>query len=328
MQKRQSLTRVEREFIELWVRTGRSYRFMGRQLKRDHTVILREVHRNSGEQLWYTAAGAERIRDRRRHKQRRRKIDHHPELKAYIVNKLVHERWSPQDIAGRLKTHQDCYFKISHESIYDWIYTGNGQYEGLYHYLHYKQSKRTPRYTRKTQKQSRITGRISIHERPKIVDTKQRFGDWETDTMVFSKQKPCLSVHYERKSKLVRIHRMNNRSADETLRAITSSIESLSQGHFETITFDNGLEGAQHKDLRATHGVNTFFCDPYASWQKGGVENMNKWIRRFFPRSTEMNDLSQNDILAVQELLNNKPRKSLDFFTPNEVLQQWSTSGA
>ena len=146
--------------------------------------------------------------------------------------------------------------------------------------------------------------------------------------MVFSNQSECLSVQYERKSKLVRISKLLNRSAAETKNAITASIESLSQGLFHTITFDNGGEGAKHMDIAEQYNLTTFFCDPYASWQKGGVENMNKWIRRFLPRKTNMEQVTDDDIHTIQEILNNKPRKSLNFKTPNEILQQEIQSGA
>ena len=330
---REQITYVERMFIETWIRGKRSYRWIGKQLGRDHTVIMREVERNSGDHLAYTATGAEEIRRQRIAQHRLRKIDQYEELQIYIRKKMKEEYWSPQDIAGKLKNDEEALLHtngmtVSHESIYQWIYEGNGKLGGMYKYLHYKQRKRKPQYTRKQQKTPMIPCRTSIHDRPGIVEKKERFGDWESDTMVFSKQKECLSVQYERKSKLVRMHKLANRSAKETKEAITASIESLSQGLFKTITFDNGLEGAKHMDIANDYNINTFFCDPYASWQKGGVENMNKWIRRFFPRKTNMERVTDDDIHTIQEILNNKPRKSLNFKTPNEILHQELLSGA
>jgi len=294
---------------------------------------MREVKRNSGDHMPYTAAGAEAIRQQRIARNRGRRIDRHELLQAYIRKKLTEEYWSPMDIAGRLKECEEALLHtngvtVSHESIYQWIYEGNGQLGGLYQYLHYKQRKRKPQYKRKQQKTPKMQGRTSIHDRPGIVEERKRFGDWESDTMVFSKQQKCFSVQYERKSKLVRISKLLNRSAKETKEAITASIESLSQGLFHTITFDNGGEGADHMDIAKQYNIDTFFCDPYSSWQKGGVENMNKWIRRFFPRKINMDQVTDDEVHTIQEILNNKPRKSLGFKTPNEILQQEITSGA
>lgn len=332
-QSRTPLTYIERLFIETWIRGKRPYRWIGRQLGRHHTVIMREVRRNSGRCLPYTAQDAEQIIQQRLYSTRRRKIDRHEKLRAYIVHKLIKERWSPQDIAGRLKirdesTHYTDGMTVSHESVYQWIYEGNGRIGGLYTTLHYRQRRRQPRYRRKHHHMPRIPDRTSIHDRPGIVQDRKRFGDWESDTMVFSKQSACLSVQYERKSRLVRMHKMFNRSANETREAITASIDSLSQGLFKTITFDNGVEGARHMDIAHEYALQTYFCDPYASWQKGGVENMNKWIRGFLPRTTNMEEITDDDIHTIQELLNNKPRKSLHFNTPNEILQQEILSGA
>lgn len=317
---------MERQYIEIWMRHKLSYREMARRLKRCHSIIVREVHRNSSVHIPYTAGEAERITAQRKRRSRRRKIDRYPQLARYIVQKMTQDYWSPGDIAGRLhNVHEQIQtdgIRISHESIYHWIYTGNGKQYGLYPYLHYKRPHRRYRHVRKKRLFTGIPERISIHERPEIVHRKIRFGDWESDTMVFSKQPECLSVQYERKSKLVRIHRMNNKSADETHAALSLSIESLSQGLFKTITFDNGLEGVRHTDIRDTFALDTYFCDPYASWQKGGVENMNKWIRRFLPRQITMRTLSDDDITIIQERLNNKPRRSLGYRTPNELLQQ------
>jgi len=162
---------------------------------------MREVKRNSGDHMPYTAAGAEAIRQQRIARNRGRRIDRHELLQAYIRKKLTEEYWSPMDIAGRLKECEEALLHtngvtVSHESIYQWIYEGNGQLGGLYQYLHYKQRKRKPQYKRKQQKTPKMQGRTSIHDRPGIVEERKRFGDWESDTMVFSKQQKCFSVQY------------------------------------------------------------------------------------------------------------------------------------
>ncbi len=138
--------------------------------------------------------------------------------------------------------------------------------------------------------------------------------------MVFSKQKTRLSVHYERKSRYVLIHRLSNGSADETEQALTKSIELFPQPIWKTITFDNGGEGAHHMKFRHTFNLETYFCDPYASWQKGGVENSNRIIRRFLPLKTDMTNITQERIYEIQQKINNTPRKILNYQTPQEVM--------
>jgi IS30 family transposase len=211
---------------------------------------------------------------------------------------------------------------VSHETIYQYIYTGNGRFSGWYHYLRRGQRYRQPRQQRKRRK-PKIPQRISIHDRPGEINTRQRYGDWETDSMVFSKQKDRLSVQYERKSQLVRIHKVQNGSAQATLDALRDSVESLPSAVWQSCTFDNGTEGVQHLQLTQDYGIPTYFCDPYASWQKGGVENMNGLIRQYLPRSTNLSTTTDAVIQRIEDRLNNRPRKGLNYKTPNQVIQSY-----
>lgn len=167
-----------------------------------------------------------------------------------------------------------------------------------------------------------ITERLSIHQRPEVVGERAKYGDWESDSVIFSKQKFALSVQSERKSKLIRMHKVANKTAEETKYALIKTVESLPIEMFKTITFDNGGEGAKHMEIKKEYGVETYFCDPFASWQKGGVENANKLIRHYLPRSTDLSQLTDRDIYDIQEKLNNRPRKCLGYQTPNEVINK------
>ncbi|MFH1048224.1 MAG: IS30 family transposase [Patescibacteria group bacterium] len=213
--------------------------------------------------------------------------------------------------------------KISHESIYQYIYTSPyGNY--LYHYLRYKNApKRQKRYARKPQK-SFIPERISIHDRPEIINTRERFGDWESDSEIFRKQKSALSVQHERKSLLVRLRKVADRGSEETLEALRATIESLpTKDLVKSITFDNGGEGAGHFKIRDEYGITTYFCDPYKSWQKGGVENSNGLIRQYLPRTANLDMMTEDMIYEIQEKLNDRPRKKLNYSTPNEVINSY-----
>lgn len=327
----QRLTLYEREKIQYWRRTKLPIRQIAKLLRRDHSVIVRELQRNKSPHSAYAASVAQRVADRRGRTTNVHKLQKYPVLHDYVERQL-HEGWSPEEIAGRLHHDppielRDARYRVSYESIYRYIYDGEGRYEGWYHRLRRKQAKRRRRCGRKPKK-VHIPERISIHDRPAIVDAKERIGDWESDTMVFRKQKTALSVQYERKAMCVRLAKIRDRSAPITTEAITASIASLPQELWKTITFDNGGEAAEHTRLRDAYGIDTYFCDAYASWQKGGVENINGLIREYLPRSTDLSTLTDRDITAIQEKLNNRPRKTLNYRTPNEIMNGYLQSGA
>lgn len=223
-------------------------------------------------------------------------------------------------IAGKMKVEKRKR-TISRESIYHYIYHRDGRYEGLHKYLRQGQPKRRSLPSRKRAKLS-LPERVSIHLRPEYVAERKRYGDWESDSMIFSKQKTILSVQSERKSKLIRMHKAPNKSADETKEAIVKTAESVPKELFLTLTFDNGTEGAKHTELRTEYGVKTYFCDPFASWQKGGAEHANKLIRQYLPRNTDLSKLTDRDIHEIQEKLNNRPRKCLNYLFANEVINK------
>lgn len=312
-------TFFERQKLEYLLRTKQSLRKISKVMRRTHTILSREIRRNGISRVRYRADTAQRLSGKRKHQQHRGKLDKYPELKAYVVDKLKDE-WSPDVIAGKLKL-EGRKETISHESIYHYIYEKNGRYEGLYKYLRQSKVKRQKRYSRKHGK-LRIPERKSIHERPEYVNERKRYGDWESDSVIFSKQKTALSVQSERKSKLIRMHKVSNKTAEETKYALIKTVESLPSELFKTITFDNGLEGVKHVEIKKEYDVETYFCDPFASWQKGGVENANKLIRHYLPRSTDLSKLTDRDIYDIQEKLNNRPRKCLNYFSPNEVINK------
>lgn len=310
----------ERQKLEYWLRTKQSLRAIAKIMRRDHSVLVRELKRNGdGDRKKYRADTAQRLCEKRRYKRHKGKLDKYPELKEYVINGLKKE-WSPDVIAGKLKE-EAAEQTISHESIYHYIYHKDGRYEGLYQYLRQGKQKRQKQRQRKTYKLP-IPERISIHLRPEYIGERKRYGDWESDSVIFSKQKTVLSVQIERKSKLIRMHKVANKSAEETANALTKTAESVPIDLFKTITFDNGTENVKHTDIKREYGVETYFCDPFASWQKGGVENANKLIRHYLPRNTDLSKLTDRDIYEIQEKLNNRPRKCLNYISPNEVINR------
>jgi transposase, IS30 family len=321
-----NLTNHERQMLQYWLRTKKSLRDIAKVMRRTHSVLSKEINKNGcGDRKKYRADTAQKKCEKRKHEKHKGKLDKYPELKKYVEERLL-EDLSPEQIAGELKEYPPPELKnlsISHESIYYWVYEKSEKYKQLYKHLRTHRKKRCGHGKRKAHKTS-IPERVSIHDRPGAVAEKVRFGDWESDTVEFSKgkQNPYLSVQYERKSQLVRIHKLKNKSAEETKEAVIKTAESVPREMFKTITFDNGTEGVKHVDLREMYDIQTYFCDPLSSWQKGGVENMNKLIRQYLPRTTNMHEITDEDIQIIQERLNNRPRKGLNYLSPNEFIQK------
>jgi IS30 family transposase len=320
-----NLTFFEREKLQWLFKSKQSLRNIAKVMQRDVSVISREVQRNSSGRKKYRADVAQRLWEKRRHTKHAGKLEKHPELRIY-VEEYLKEDWSPEQIAGELKKYPPkelVGLSISHESIYYWVYEKSEKYRMLHKHLRTHRKKRYKHGKRKSKKVN-IPSRISISERPKTIDDRFRYGDWESDTVEFSKGKknPYLSVQYERKSQLVRIHKMKDKTAQSTKEALIKTAESVPRELFKSITFDNGTEGTKHAEIKKMYDVETYFCDPYCSWQKGGVENMNKLIRQYFPRKSNMHEVTDQYVYAIQEKLNNRPRKGLKYLTPNQIIHK------
>lgn len=321
----QRITYFERQIIQSGLRVDKSVRAIAKSLGRDHKAILYEIKSHSGfPAREYCAEIAQRIANEKEAKKHRPKLAQfkHRALAKYVVGQLKKD-WSPEQIAGVLKRQTPPELTaetICLETIYQFIYEGEGRWLGLYQHLRRGRKKRQKRWARKTQKVL-IPERISIHLRPEEINEKVSVGHWESDTVEGKRTtKGNLSVQYERKLMLARLHKVPNKTADETEQAIRRSIDSLPEYFFKTITFDNGGEAATHLNLQKDFDLQTFFCDTYSSWQKGGVENLNGLIRQYLPKRTDISQLSHWQIYEIQERLNNRPRKTLNYLTPNQVL--------
>lgn len=321
------LTLYDRQKLQYWLRTKQSLRAIAKIMRKNHSVVSREISRNSCNRKKYRADVAQALSDQRRHGRRRCKLDKYPELKANIVDRLKDD-WSPEEIAGRLKASFSV-ATISHESIYQYVYERAEKWEKLFLLLPQRRPRRRKRGGRKYRNLP-ITGRISIRHRPDIVNERKRYGDWESDNLEFKRTitKGAVSVQCERKAGLIRLHRIaQKKSSEDTYNALVKTIESLPGELTKTITFDNGSENAKHGELKEQFNLDTYFCQPFSSWQKGSVENVNKLLRRYLPRNTELDRLTDDALHVIQEKLNNRPRKRLNYRTPNEVINNY-LSGA
>lgn len=317
----QILSQYEREQIAYSLKLKRGVRTIARLLRRDPGVISRELHRNRLPDGRYDPYRAQKKADLRATKTNARKLETDWVLHDWVGRKL-REGWSPELIAGRLKEEPPPELvgaTVSHEQIYRYIYDGEGRWEGWYRLLHRKHRRRRPRHGRKPQK-VRIPERVSIHDRPEEIDERRRRGDWESDLAAYQRQRQALSVQYERKLMLTRLHRVADKTAAENHRAIGETLDALPPNLRQSLTFDNGPENVCHTRIRDAFRLDTFFCDPYSAWQKGGVENTIGLIRRYLPKDTDLATLTDDDLHAIEEKLNNRPRKKLNYRTPNEAL--------
>jgi len=326
------LSFYERGKLEYWLRTKQSLRNIAKIMRRDHTIVSREIKRNGTDRKKYRADTAQRLFEKRKHSRHKGKVEKNPALKEYMVSGL-NEGWSPEEISGRLKEVSDRETNgvtISHESIYEYIYNKADKWEKLFLLLPQRRQRRRKRGGRKPRNLPIPKGN-SIHHRPALVNERKRYGDWESDVMEFKRTmtKGAVSTQIERKSRLLRLCRVDRKkSSEDKLDALIKSVESLPPELSRTYTFDNGSENRRHSVLKELYGIDTYFCDPFKSWQKGTVENTNKLLRRYLPRDTDLDSLTDDDLYRIQERLNNRPRKCLNYKTPNEVICNYLKSGA
>lgn len=307
------LTAKERDLIAVWKGASISVREISRRLGRSHSTIIDETARNRwGEH--YIAIHAQQLSDQRKKDARKRHPLKNSQVYSYVLARL--ERgWSPEAIAGRLKKHNGRTI-ICHETIYQFVYLSDyGKKESLYQYLRRGKKHRTKYYGRRSQKET-IPNRIFIDERPEEVAQRADIGHWEGDSIIY-KDKQAINSLVERKSRFVILTKLERKTAQLTEYAV-SRIGALPH---KTLTVDNGSENTTHENITKSLGVKVYFCHPYHSWEKGTNENTNGLVRRYLPRGTSIEDVSQEDIDDIAWELNNRPRKVLSFNTPQEILE-------
>ncbi len=315
------LAQIERDRIEALINCGHKQKDIAKVLNIDESTISREIQRNrrkirrKGGTIngSYEAAVAEQKAHIRRKysKYQGKKINESKKLKEYIIRKLK-RHWNPDEISGRMKRGKKKFY-ASKTAIYEWLRSNRGQYWCQYLYSRrYRKRKRTKNKAKRTL----IPNRVGIELRPKEVNDKTKCGHYEGDTIVSGKKtgsKAALSVVYERKAKWIAIRKIKSlkpKLFNESVNDIKNEL------NIKTLTLDNGVENIRHEELN----IGTYFCDSYSSWQKPGVENANRMIRRFIPKGSDIKNYSSQYVKMVENILNNKPRKSLDYKTPYEVM--------
>lgn len=307
---------------------GRSARWIAGFLGRSGSTISRELKRNSvPTKVWpggYDAVRAQRLAERRRRWDCRFKLARQPDLRRLVRDRLA-MGWSPEQIAGRLALEQRRTV-ISHESIYRYIYHRSAQ-KDYWHRLLPRAKSRRGRLGRRGGSPIRFfKDRRSIAERPPHVAARSSFGHWEADLMLFARYGQAVLITHERRSRLLLISRQPNKAAAPVARNLLGQFRSLPAALRRTCTFDNGTEFAEHWRLSEAIGMQTFFCDPHAPWQKGGIENAIGRLRRALPRKTDLALCSDENLNAYVRNYNNTPRKCLAFRTPEEIFSQILTT--
>lgn len=314
----------ERERLQLGLWRKESIRSIAKHLGRSHSSLVREIKRNKPPLLnRYTPRLAEeRALSYRAHRGRTVRLKNE-RIRSYVVLHLK-KRWSPEQIAGRIK--RDLGEHISHEAVYQFIYASilHGKpklgCEDLRPYLRRRRKLRIPKGARRCQKVLRLKG-PSIDERPAIVKRRSRVGDWEGDTVESRDHKPGVNTVVERKTGIVLITKLHAKTTAETVKVLGRRFAELPVGAKRTLTLDNGFENGNWQAIEAATGLSCFYAHPYHSWERPTNENTNGLIRDYFPKKTDFTLVSDADIADVEYALNTRPRKRLGYLTP---LEAWS----
>ena len=307
----EQLTQEERYQIYGLIKAGYNQKEISESIKRSPSSISRELNRNKGCK-GYRPKQAHNMAEQRR-KSAEKKIKITPTVKALIDTLLV--TLTPEQIAGRIKL--ETGLSLHHESIYRYIYQDKSAGGKLYKYLVRASKKYRKRYG-SYDKRGQIVNRVSIEERPGVVDKKSRIGDWEGDTVIGKGRKNAFVTMVERKTLYLVVKRIESKHADITAGALIESMMPLKDSVL-TITLDNGKEFAQHERVSEQLGADIYFAHPYSSWERGINENTNGLLRRYFPKGTDFMALSETEIEAAVYALNHRPRKTRGFKTPYEL---------
>lgn len=306
------ITIIERREIYEKRLLGVSFYQIAKDLKRPTKTIIAEYNRNKVATHGYEPTRAQEQVDKRKSKPRVLHKFSNPAIKDFVVSALEDD-FSPEQISGRIES--EIGFKVSHETIYSFIYRDKQEGGQLYKHLRRCRKKRKPRLPKT--KKSRIKNSVSITERPKVVDEKSRFGDLELDTVEGKKGSGFFVTVVDKATKKLWARFIPKKTAENTRKAI---LEMLSGLKIKTLTSDNGSEFACHEEIAEELAAQFYFARPYSSWERGLNEHTNGLLRQYFPKKTEFDQEGiEEKLREVVAKINRRPRKSLNFKTPDEA---------
>jgi IS30 family transposase len=305
------LTIEQRYQIEAYLKLKMSKDFIAKELKVDRSSVFRECKRNKLKQGSYSAKYANELAlDRKDRYYVNRSFTDECEK---IVIEFISNDWSPKQIVGFCK--KKSISMVSHERIYQYI--RKDKENGGKLYLHCRH--RLKHRKRPVGKHFPIANRVSIDERPDVVNNKERFGDWEMDTIIGAHQQGAILTLTERKTNFIFIKKLQFGKNSKALKDQVISTLLPYKNHVHTITTDNGAEFAEHLEINKKIKSIIYFAHPYCSWEKGSIENANKLIRQYIPKDSNLNDYSENQLTEIQHKINNRPREKLHFETPKDI---------
>jgi len=319
MREYKQLTEEDRIEIYAMKQAGKQQNEIASKLGVNPGTISRELARNTGFRGYRPKQAHQRALYRRT--KARKAVKMTPKTINYIECKLTQEH-SPEQISERMKLDSQWSGPtVSHERIYQHIWRNKANGGQLYKNLRIIGTKRRRKRRNSRDMRGMIKNRVGIESRPDIVERKIRVGDWEGDTVVGKNHKGALVTLVDRKSKLTLIEKVDNYTAKAVEQAIVSVMEYLPRRHY-TLTVDNGKEFSNHENIASELQIKVYFADPYSAWQRGLNENTNGLIRQYVPKGSDVRAIKKEQIEHIMERLNNRPRKSLGFLTPNEVFYE------
>lgn len=314
----------EREEISRGVMAGRSMRTMARSLRRAPSTVSREIARNGGRRT-YRASEADALAWQRARRPKRCKLAQNRAL-ARIVAEKLRLQWSPYQVAGWLKRTypQDETHQVSHETIYRTLFIqarGALKKELLQHLRRTRVMRRSRHHTQKTSDHGRITGTVSIRERPAEAEDRAVPGHWEGD-LLFGSHNSQIATLVERKTRYLMLVRVASKDTETVIDALIEQARKLPRELYRSLTWDRGKEMADHQRFSLATDVKVYFCDPQQPWQRGSNENTNGLLRQYFPKGMDLSDIHQHQLNAIARRLNERPRQTLGFETPAERFGQ------
>lgn len=306
------LTVEQRYEISAYLKCGKTKTFVAKELSFSKSTICREIKRNSTKTGKYNPVFAQQLCNERKERfNRKRKFT--KEVELFIVEKIDKEQWSPKQIVGYCKKNSEP--MVSHERIYQYVRCDKKNGGSLYVHMRHKLKHRK----RPVGKFIPIKNRVSIDERPDVINKKERFGDWEIDTIIGNNQKGAIVTITEKTTNFFLMEKLLEGKNAKALAKVVAKMLLPYKAHVHSITTDNGTEFAEHEMIAKALNTKIYFTHPYSSWEKGLIEYTNKLIRQYIPKKSNFNDYNNIDIKQIQNKINARPREKLNFEKPVKI---------